>query len=196
MMIQTFKYRVKDKKQNPTLRELSWKANQIWNACVAVQKRFPGSWFSHFDLVNYTKSLGNNIKIHSDTRSSICKQFVSSRNTHKRIPRFRKSGGSKRSLGWIPFISRAVKIQDDCVTYQKIKFKFRKHREHPEKILTGCFVEDSEGKWFVAFTAEVSDLDQAPDESVGIDLGLKTMASLSNGEKIEIQKFYRKYENN
>lgn len=193
-MIITFKYRVKDKKHVSQLRNASWKTNQIWNYCVELQRKYPETWFSHFDFVKATQKLGKDVGCHSDTRAAVCKQFVQSRNTHKRIPKFRKSGGSKRSLGWIPFIPRAIKLNGDTVIYQKVKYRFIKHRDMPEVFKTGCFVEDAAGKWFVAFAAEVESLPQAPDDPIGIDLGLKDMATLSNGEKIKAERIYRRYE--
>jgi len=190
-MILTYRFRVKDKKRIRVLREKSWMTNQVWNYCVALQRRYPETWFSHFDLVNATKQVGKEFGVHSDTRSSVCAQFTNSRNTHKKIPKFRKSGGSKRSLGWVPFIRRAAKLNGDCVTYQETKFRFYRHRDFNEAFKTGCFTEESSGKWFVTFTTEAPEYEQAPDSAVGIDLGLKDMATLSNGEKLEAKRIYR-----
>ena len=195
-MILTYRYRVNDKKRLTQLRNASWRANQIWNFCVELQRRYPATWFSHFDLVNATKAIGKDVGVHSDTRNAVCKQFAQSRDTHKKVPKFRKSGGSKRSLGWIPFIQRAAKLNGDTLTYQKVKYRFRKHRDMPEKFKTGAFVEEATGKWFVVFTADADLLPQAHDSSVGIDLGLKDMATLSNGEKLEAKRIYRRYEEN
>jgi IS605 OrfB family transposase len=64
----------------------------------------------------------------------------------------------------------------------------------PETAKGGCFVEDSRGHWYVCFYVEVNQLKQAPSTAVGIDLGLKTLATFSNGKKIEAPRFYRKLE--
>jgi IS605 OrfB family transposase len=69
-----------------------------------------------------------------------------------------------------------------------------KHREIGSDFKTGCFVEDATGRWFATFTVEVPNLPKAPKKSVGIDLGLKTTATLSNGHKIEAKRFYRNLE--
>lgn len=191
-MIISFRFRVKEKHRTEQLKNLSWKSNQIWNKCVELQ-RVSSKRLGTFDFINLTKEFGKEIGIHSDTRSQICRQFIQSRDTHKKCPKFRSSSGKKRSLGWIPFISRAVQIKDNIVTYQKIKFIFIKHREFPQNIKTGCFVEDSQGRWFVVFTAEVEDLPQAPNRPIGIDLGLKDFATLSNGSKIEAIKVFRRW---
>ncbi|MGZ3434407.1 MAG: RNA-guided endonuclease InsQ/TnpB family protein [Isosphaeraceae bacterium] len=50
------------------------------------------------------------------------------------------------------------------------------------------------GKWFVAFACEVKKPEPLPEtgESIGIDLGLLRLATLSNGEKKENPRWYRK----
>ena len=50
------------------------------------------------------------------------------------------------------------------------------------------------GKWFVAFACEVEKPEPLPEigESIGIDLGLLRLATLSNGEKKENPRRYRK----
>ncbi len=61
------------------------------------------------------------------------------------------------------------------------------------------FRRDAIGRWFVTLTAEFEMPDVAlpgpdPSEVVGIDLGLKDFAVLSNGERIAAPKFYREAE--
>ncbi len=50
------------------------------------------------------------------------------------------------------------------------------------------------GKWFVAFSCEVEKPEPLPKtgESIGVDLGLLRLARLSNGEKKENPRWYRK----
>ncbi|MGD0042683.1 MAG: transposase [Isosphaeraceae bacterium] len=50
------------------------------------------------------------------------------------------------------------------------------------------------GKWFVAFCCDVEKPEPLPEtgESIGIDLGLLRLATLSNGEKKENPRWYRK----
>jgi putative transposase len=50
------------------------------------------------------------------------------------------------------------------------------------------------GKWFVAFSCEVEKPEPLPKtgESIGIDLGLLQLATLSNGEEAENPRWYRR----
>jgi putative transposase len=64
----------------------------------------------------------------------------------------------------------------------------------PPVIKGGAFVENSQGHWYVALHVEVADAQSTGSGSIGIDLGLKHFATLSNGEKIESPRAYRLWE--
>ena len=74
------------------------------------------------------------------------------------------------------------------------RFFGAKKRPLPDTARDGCFVEDARGHWWVCLHVEVAHLPQAPSRAVGIDLGLKTLATLSTGQKIEAPHYYRKLE--
>jgi transposase len=204
-MILTFKYRIKDATTAKHLNRHAWASNQVWNYCCQIQREAENRWKagltgqkvrwpSFFDLDRLTASVAAELGLHSDTVKAICRQFTFSRDAKRKCPRFRASSGSKRALGWIPFISRAVKVEDDKVRYLKRHFRFWKSRELGGKIKTGCFTQDARGRWYVAFQCEVEDVRETGTGKVGIDLGLKTVATLSNGETIPALKHYRKYQ--
>jgi putative transposase len=60
--------------------------------------------------------------------------------------------------------------------------------------MSGSFNQDSRGRWYINITVEVGVATAAPNTRVGIDLGLDTLAGLSNGQEIEPPKLYRKNE--
>ena len=60
---------------------------------------------------------------------------------------------------------------------------------------SGSFSEDARGRWYLNVTVDVKK--PKPSEgktSVGIDLGLKSFATMSNGETVEAQRCYRTLE--
>ena len=62
-------------------------------------------------------------------------------------------------------------------------------------IKTCCIRRSSTGKWYVTFSCEVEPVALAPEEhAVGIDVGLTSFATLSNGEKIASPRFLRRDE--
>jgi putative transposase len=69
------------------------------------------------------------------------------------------------------------------------------HRPLKGKIKTLTIQKSSTGKWYAAFSCEVEPerLSERP-EQVGIDVGLKTFATLSTGEEIANPRFFRKEE--
>lgn len=203
-MILTYKYRLKGKRAVRQLRRFAYASTQVWNYCVQTQRliqrayRDGGSpkWPSYYDLSALTKGTSQDLHLHAQTIQGVCDQFVKSRELHSRCPRFRHSGGARRSLGWIPFRHLSRQITSSSVTYLGNTYRFfgAKRRPLPETAKGGCFVEDARGRWWVCFHVEVADLPKAPEGAVGIDLGLKTFAVLSLGEKIESPKAYRRYE--
>lgn len=202
MTFLTFKYRVKDSSVSNKLRAFAVASNQVWNFCAATQKecdrRRGGNrtinWPSAFDLDALTRGCGRDLGIHSDTITQICRQFSRARNSIKKCPKYRISFGSNRSLGWVPFRDKSIQLSDGAVTYLGIKLPFWLSREIDGVVRSGAFVEDARGRWYVTFQCEVVDYSGSSEGIVGIDLGLKDLATLSNGENIPALKQYRKYE--
>lgn len=200
MSIITFKYRVKS--GDSALRRHGIACNQVWNFCADTQheaeRRRQGDkqilWPTAFDLIRLTTGAAAGLGLHSDTVGQICRQFVKSRDQHGRCPRFRASFGRKRALGWVPFIPRAVKIDDGTVTYRKRRFRFWRSRDVEGDLKCGSFVQDARGRWYITLAAEVADNLPTGNGKVGIDLGLKELATLSNGDKVPALQHYRRYE--
>lgn len=115
-----------------------------------------------------------------------CHRFVDSRNAKKRCPRFRASSGPRRALGWIPASNKAFKIEGDAVIYLNKRYRFWKHREIEGRLISGSFVADARGRWYVCLSCEELESPEmtAASGTIGIDLGLRTIATTSQGEKL------------
>jgi IS605 OrfB family transposase len=202
-MILTFKYRIKDKSARKALTRYAFAANQVWNWCVAQQRdvetRYRAGapkrrWASHFDLTRQCRGVGKELGLHQKSVNNVCEQFVRSRDKAKRCPNFRASNGPKRSLGWVPFQKQSRRVDDNSIIYLGKRYRFWEgNRPVPQAAKGGAFVEDSRGRWYVCFTVEVPEL-QSGVEAVGIDLGLKTLATLSNGETVPALQHFRLYQ--
>jgi len=144
-----------------------------------------------------TKGTSKELGVTAQTIQVICKQFAQSRDKKQHSLRFRVSSGPRRSLGWVPFQKQCVKISGNSVTYLGKQFRWfgSKCRVLPENAKGGAFIEDARGRWYVCFQVEVRARSSMKTENVGIDLGLKSLATLSNGIKINATQPYRKYEN-
>ncbi|MFL5666244.1 MAG: RNA-guided endonuclease InsQ/TnpB family protein [Ktedonobacteraceae bacterium] len=85
---------------------------------------------------------------------------------------------------------------DNRVALSKIGcLKMVYHRPVKGKLKTCTIHHASTGKWYASFSVECEpERLESVDTQVGIDVGLKTFATLSNAEEIENPKFFRKEE--
>lgn len=132
--------------------------------------------------------------LHSDAVQAVCKQWVKSRDKARKRPAWRTSFGSKRALGWIPFAAaRAIKIDGDTAVFLKSRYRLWLSRPIVGEIRSGCFAEDATGRWYLNLALEVPEMPKRPIvRQVGIDLGLHTLAALSDGSKVEHPRYLRK----
>ncbi|MCP5133852.1 MAG: transposase [Gammaproteobacteria bacterium] len=191
-MVRTYHYRIKDSSVAPQLTPLARAVNQVWNFCNESQEhalRWNQRWPTGFDLQKLTAGCSQELGLHAQTVQAVCEEYAT-RRKHAKKRKLRWRG--KRALGWIPFKAAGVKVIDDTVTYAGHTFRFWKSRAIPGTIKMGNFAQDARGRWYVNFVCEVAD--EAPTtgtKQIGIDLGLKTLATCSDGRKIEAPRWYR-----
>ena len=193
-MILTYRYRIKDATTGKHLDALSRSVNRVWNYCGEIHeasRRHNKRWPSGFDMVKLTTGSGALLGLHSDTVQAVARQFVSSRNLHRKRPHWR----GKNSLGWVPFAAaRAIKMDRDAVIHLKRRYRFWDSRPIDGDIRCGSFAQDARRRWYLNLQVEVGTDEHCGAGEVGIDLGLKTLASMSDGSKIENLRHDRKYE--
>jgi len=102
---------------------------------------------------------------------------------------------SRRSLGWIPFKSRAVRYKAGQIHFCGLKLGlWDSYGLAHYELRAGSFCEDARGRWYLNVQVKLPELVgpvlPAATAAVGIDLGLKACATASNGRKIE-GRFYR-----
>lgn len=195
-MILTYRYRIKDAVAAKRLRAMAVEVNQVWNYCGGIQndsRRLNRKWPSGFDLIKLTSGAGALMGLHSDTVQAICKEFAKSRDKARRRPRWRVSFGARRSLGWVPFAAaRAIKIDGDTAIFLKHRYRLWLSRPIEGEIRSGSFAEDASGRWYLNLALEIEEA--APRETkreVGLDLGLKALANMSDGGRIEHPRYLR-----
>lgn len=110
-----------------------------------------------------------------------------------RDPRF-KSKKRDRARFRIP---QRVKVSEGKVSVPKVgSVRIRQSQEVVEPTKSATFKRDASGHWYVTLTAEFAMPDVAipspdPARTVGIDLGLKDFAILSDGMRTPAPKFFR-----
>jgi len=187
-MLLTFRYRVKDATTRKRLAAMARAVNLVWNYCGGIQndsRRHNKRWPSFPELAKLTAGSSRELGLHSDTVQDVLKHWVKARDKARRRPRWRASRGPKRALGWVPFqCDRPLKVEGDTVTFLGRRYRLWLSRPIPADIRSGSFSEDATGRWYLNLVCEVADALPTGEGEVGIDLGLKDLAALSNGEKI------------
>ncbi len=197
-IIKTLQVRVKDKHAK-VLSRMAFEVNQVWNAANELTAEYawvpiPGAGYvnlqtSEYDLQKELKDIRKKreLSIGAATVQSVIAQHAKSRCQFKRNKlRWRSSSGSKRALGWIPFKAAGVKLVNGQIRFCGEYFGiWDSHDLSKYELGTGSFSQDARGRWYVNTTVEVEAKLSAGLESVGIDLGLKTVATCSDGKRLD-----------
>lgn len=204
--MKTLKVRIRDK-HCPFLKVMGWEVNQVFNfinenthemsfePIPELGIKYLGIP-SAYDVSATTNGIvkKNNYNITSATVQEVvahhnkaCKQFK------KTKLRWRRSGGKNRSLGFIPFRVGQCSFVNGQVKFGKHYFKvWDSYGLSQYEFKSGCFSEDSRGRWYFNVVVETKKtVNLTTVKSIGVDLGLKTIATTSDGEKLEAQRFYQ-----
>ncbi len=168
--------------------------NEVFNYCnetslkAATRTDKKRKMLSGFDLCNLTSGASPYFaKIGAETIQSICTHYAQKRQAAKRLKlRWRAGRGPKRSLGWIPFKTASLKRKGTCVRFAGMCFRvFERESLEGVKWQAGCFAQDAFGDWWLCRPVQV-DVDEsvAPEEAVGIDLGLNDIAVTSDAGRL------------
>ena len=109
-------------------------------------------------------------------------------------PRF-KGYGRYDSITY-PQYGNGIEIRDNDLVVSKIgRVRVVWHRPVEGTIKTVTLRRSRTGKWYASFSVEVEPKHLPPrSEVVGVDVGLMSFATLSNGEQIDNPRFYRRDE--
>ena len=151
-------------------------------------------WLSAYNLQKLTTGSSKELDLHSQTITRVCAEYAKVRDKAKRCTiRWR----ARKSLGWIPFTAENITFDGETLKFRGIRYK--PMHLSPRLIAgmtfgAGSFNRDGRGRWYINLPVAVECAKGSQSEPVGIDLGLKELAALSNGGKVEAPRFYRKSE--
>ncbi|MBP8020536.1 MAG: transposase, partial [Agitococcus sp.] len=160
--MKTLKLRIKDK-HTTVLNQLARQVNFVWNYSNALcfqHLQRTGKFFSAFDLHAYTKGTSKaGLDLHSQSVQAINEELVLRRKQFKKAKlRWRISGGSRKSLGWIPFKASGVSYQNGQIKYAGQFFGlWDSYGLAKYTFKTGCFTQDARGRWYVCLVAELKE---------------------------------------
>ncbi|MCX6775361.1 MAG: transposase [Candidatus Micrarchaeota archaeon] len=201
--MRAYKFRIyPSKKQEELLNKHLWLAKNLWNELLEECKQLYED-FGYFPTKNTLQLIVKNYGLYSQTQQEIAHRV---HNAVLRVFKLRKKG-VKCGFPRFKSIERMKSLhypQYGTGFWLDKKFKvtpfdeiaIKKHRELKGRIKTLTLKKESSGKWFAIFTAEEEK--QLPKENkgeaIGIDLGLKTFATLSNSLKISNPRHFKRYE--
>ncbi|MFH7026417.1 MAG: RNA-guided endonuclease InsQ/TnpB family protein [Heteroscytonema crispum UTEX LB 1556] len=186
--------------QQQNLAQLFGCVRVVWNDALALCKQtlmLPGlnklsamltqakkteerKWLSDVSSVPLQQSLRN--------LDVAYRNFFNSRNGKRKgrkmgTPRFKKKTNQQSA----EFTKAAFSIKNDLVYLAKIgDLKPIWSRKLPSEPSSITVIKDCAGRYFLSFIVEVEPSQtDAKNQSIGIDLGIKTFAVMSNGEKAE-----------
>lgn len=184
---------------------MAFECNQVWNSANAETSEWssvpiPGvGWMffpiTAFDLAKQQAKIAkeSGFSLHSQTVQEVTEARAKARKQFKKSKlRWRISSGSRRSLGWVPFKKGAAKWVNGCIRYNGRYFKvWDSYGLSQYDFRSGSFSEDARGRWYFNVAVEVKTEKSEGTSAVGIDVGLITVATCSDGEKLEYAKIYR-----
>jgi len=154
----TLSVRIKDRPAT-VLRQMAFEVNQVFNLANEITSAAYSNagasgaqvpkWLSAFDVQKMTAGIQKERgwTIGSATVQEVIADHGKARKQFKcsRL-RWRVSGGSRRSLGRVPFKSRAAQRQNDCIKFAGHYFNVRdSYGLAGYKFRAGSFSEDSRG---------------------------------------------------
>jgi IS605 OrfB family transposase len=177
--------------------------NQVWNWCNEISAKaarpYAGKrrWLSGFDLCKLSAGATNCFEhIGADTIQRVNAEYALRRQQFRKVKlRFRVSSGARRSLGWVPFKAATLKRKGNAVRFGgKIFRLFEAERLEGVRWQQGCFAQDALGDWWLCLPVEYTvERPGASHEAVGIDLGLKAIATTSDGETLAAGRWTQRY---
>lgn len=192
-----YKFRLKDK-HAAELNRQARAVNFVWNYCNETQQKAARSgrkWLTKYDLQKLTAGSSKMLDLHAHTITRVAQTYDRCRSA-KRRPWLRFRG--QKSLGWVPFNQRHVRFDGEAFVFRGVRYMPMHMRSIPDGTLirAGDFSQDARGRWYINVPIEipVNAHTIAGTSPIGIDLGLKDLATLSTGKKIENPKHFSRLE--
>ena len=196
--IKTLRIRVKDKHAS-ILCKMARDVNTVFNFCNETSHRAiteRNHWMSGYDLQKLTAGFSkcDGVSIGSATIQQVCIEYATRRRLFKKRRlnwRVSNRNSPKYSLGWIPFKAGQVKYKSGQVEMAGRKFSlWDSYGLNQYELRAGAFCQDSMGRWYINVSVSACAVPSVGLEVIGVDLGLKTAATASNGMSFD-GKCYR-----
>jgi putative transposase len=191
---------------NTTLEECRWVYNQTLAARRdAYEQGVSLSWYGTKAMLPGWKETRPSLKlVHSQVLQNVTQRVdLAFQAFFRRVkegaddpgyPRFKQFG--RYDTITYPQYGNGVRLDGDRLIFSKLgAVHIVLHRELSGTPKTVTLTRTRTGKWYVSFSCETEAQLLPPGEhTTGVDVGLASFATLSNGEQIENPRFYRRDE--
>lgn len=199
----TLKYKLYQTKQIKRLDTLCVTGCYIWNHCVGLSQRYYKMYGKKLSINKLQKHIAKLRKrnsywrqLNSQTVQEIGERYDLSmkrflKKLAKRPPKFKKRGDFKS----IVFKQCGYRLQGNVLTINKIgRFKFSKSRDY-SNVKRISIKRTATGDYYLIVCCDVQakSYNRAGDAAVGIDFGLKTFLTCSDGKEIKSPEYFKQY---
>ena len=199
-MLRTYKFRIYPKKsQQEEMQTHLWLSKNLWNQGLEIAKQMYQD-FGKFPSRQAYQLISKNSGLHSLTAQNIFIRLDLAIKAKIRRKKSSQKGGFPRFKNIERMRSLHYPQSGFSLNDRKLKvssfgeMNIKKHREITGKIKTLTLKKESSGKWFAVFIVDQELVQENHGSIVGIDLGLKTFATISDGTIIKNPRQIRKYE--
>lgn len=209
IMRKTFKYRIfPTHKQNTVLKQTlegcRWLYNHFLEERINAWKTEKKS-LSRYDQSNCLKNLKQEQPFLNDIYSQVLQDVstrldLAFRAFFRRVkagdkPGFPRFRGVERYDSFT-FPQKGFRLDESLHLSKTGKIKIKKHRDIEGTIKNCTIRRTPTGKWYASFACDINrkPIEQPISPAIGIDMGLESFATFSNGEQIENPRFFRKEE--
>lgn len=199
METKTLKFRLKDK-HAAMLLKMSRAVNFVWNSgqahALEVLRR-EGKLVSGFDLHNWAAgATKEGLRIPSASMQQVLEEYAARRKQFKKTKlKWRKSFGAKRNTGWVPFKKRQIQYRNGQLKFAGEFISMWDSygiAQYKNVLRSGSFSEDARGRWYLNIVVSFEPKPSNATSAVGVDLGLKTIATPSLGEPLDAGRWTQK----
>ena len=202
----SYKFKLYKSKKTTALGHMMREAAFVWNHALALQKRYHSlavrfGWEgTYIDTVRMQKHFAKCVartRLDAQTVQELLQRQDASfksffRHVTRRPPKFRKA---KEFTSFV-FKQNGFKLYGNEFIINKIskRFKFSKSREWEGKV-KNVRVFRSRGEWYILVVTDAEPMQRGKTHtgaSAGIDFGLKTFMTFSDGREIEAPQFYKR----
>jgi putative transposase len=194
-------YKLYKSDKNKKLRKLTSIACRIWNYSLALSKRYYKLYKKSINFNHLQKHIAKLRKKNSDWKllnSQSVQEIIQRlelayqrffKKLSKGLPKFKKTSKFKS----VVYKQSGYKLQDNKLTINGVGvFKFSLSRPY-SNVKRISIKKDAVGDYFLIITCDLNSKNykREGNSSIGMDFGLKTYLTISNGEEVDSPQFFK-----